>query len=90
MIGAANRDPRRYTDPSSLRLDRDEGRHLSFATGIHACLGAALARIELRHGISALLRRCGDYRLVTDSITWRQHAMLRSPESMRIIPHDRS
>ena len=46
LLGAANRDPRRFHDPESLDLARDEGPPMSFGSGIHYCLGAALARLE--------------------------------------------
>ena len=46
LLGAANRDPRRFHDPECLDLARDEGPPMSFGSGIHYCLGAALARLE--------------------------------------------
>jgi cytochrome P450 len=46
ILGGANRDPRVFTAPNDLILDRDEGLPLSFGAGIHHCLGAALARLE--------------------------------------------
>ena len=46
LLGAANRDPRHFADPDRLDLGRDEGPPMSFGSGIHYCLGAALARAE--------------------------------------------
>jgi len=46
LIGAANRDPRRFADPDRLDIERKEARHISFGEGPHACLGQGLARIE--------------------------------------------
>ena len=57
LLGAANRDPRQFTDPGQLRLDRNEGPVLSFGGGIHHCLGAALARLEAQVMLSMLLQR---------------------------------
>ena len=57
LVGAANRDPRQFTEPDELRLDRDEGPGLSFGGGIHHCLGAALARLEAQVLIPMLLNR---------------------------------
>ena len=57
LLGAANRDPRQFSEPDELRLDRDEGPGLSFGGGIHHCLGAALARLEAQVMLPMLLRR---------------------------------
>lgn len=57
VLGAANRDPRVFGAPDTLRLDRDEGAVLSFGAGIHHCLGAALARLEAQVMLPRLLSR---------------------------------
>ncbi|MGW0120355.1 cytochrome P450 [Streptomyces sp. NPDC003327] len=59
----ANRDPDRYTDPHALDLRRESGGHLAFGHGIHLCLGAQLARVEMRVAFSALLARFPTLRL---------------------------
>ncbi|WP_432119513.1 cytochrome P450 [Streptomyces sp. bgisy032] len=59
MVGAAHRDPERFTDPDSFQPHRNPS-HLAFSWGIHYCLGAPLARLEaqtlLRHMIARLPR----------------------------------
>jgi cytochrome P450 len=52
---AANRDPRAFDDPDAIRLDRDQSGNLLFGAGIHYCLGAPLARLELRVAVEELL-----------------------------------
>jgi hypothetical protein len=56
-IGAANRDPDQFPDPDRLDIRRQPNRHLAFATGIHACAGMSLARMEARVAIGRLLQR---------------------------------
>jgi cytochrome P450 len=61
MVGAANRDPRRFEAPSQLRLDRPNiTQHLAFGRGIHACPGASLARVEARVSLDRILDRLGN------------------------------
>jgi hypothetical protein len=56
-IGAANRDPAHFPDPDRLDIRREPNRHLAFGTGIHACAGMSLARMEARVAISRLVSR---------------------------------
>jgi cytochrome P450 len=56
-IGAANRDPDQFPDPDRLDIRRQPNRHLAFGTGVHACAGMSLARMEAEVAISRLLRR---------------------------------
>jgi cytochrome P450 len=57
LLGSANRDERRYPHPDSFDLTRERRRHLAFGDGLHFCLGAALARLEARVALEALIAR---------------------------------
>jgi len=88
MIGAANRDKRRWPDADELRLDRSDPKSISFGFGAHHCLGAALARMELRLAIPPLLDRLGNYTVDPHRITWKRSFALRGPLALplRLAP----
>jgi cytochrome P450 len=62
-LPAANRDPAKFGCPEKFDIDRETSGHVAFGFGVHQCLGQNLARIELRVGLSALLRAFPDLRL---------------------------
>jgi cytochrome P450 len=56
LPGSANRDAQRWSDPDTFDIDRDSHGHLGFATGVHACPGSSLTRLEARIAFEVLLR----------------------------------
>lgn len=82
---AANRDPAAFQRPDELDIRRANAReHLSFAFGLHVCLGAALARLEGSIVFGSLVRRIPDVRLVDDDISYGSSAMLRAIASLAV------
>ena len=73
LYGSANRDPRAFAEPDRLDVTRDHNRHVAFGFGTHFCLGAALARLEIRVMFEELLGRIPDWELV-------------DPAASRIVP----
>ena len=64
LLGAVNRDPRRFERPSELIVGRKNVRdHLAFGRGIHACIGAPLARAEAKVSLERLFDRTSDIRI---------------------------
>jgi cytochrome P450 len=57
MYGSANRDPAVFSDPETFRVDRPTSEGMAFGSGIHFCLGAALAKTEARIALNAMLDR---------------------------------
>jgi cytochrome P450 len=80
ILGSADRDPARFTDPDVLDLARDDVKHVAFGRGSHYCLGAPLARLEAEIALATLLRRLPGLRLAVseDELSWRPVPLFRS------------
>ncbi len=85
ILGAANRDPARFSDPDRLDLRREEGPPLSFASGIHFCLGAALARVEGQIVFGKLLDRFADMELASAEPEWKNRITLRGLAQLPVV-----
>jgi acyl carrier protein len=97
--GSANRDPQHWLDPDTLDLRRDARSHLGFGTGIHACPGAPLARMEARIAFQVLLDESESIALDPDQralpiagyaagvLGWNLLPLIRIPAGARAMPN---
>ncbi|GAA0223759.1 cytochrome P450 [Actinomadura nitritigenes] len=83
QFSSANRDPAVFADPDRLDLARDPNPHITFGLGIHYCLGAPLARIELAESLSALLRLAPGLRAVSEP-EWKPGFVLRGLQALHV------
>jgi cytochrome P450 len=82
---SANRDPEAF--PASEKFDirrSDAAKHIAFGYGIHFCLGAPLARLEMELALPALLKRYPKIALADSSVQWKDNLVLRGPKSLRL------
>jgi cytochrome P450 len=85
LVGAANRDERRYPDPDRFDIRRDLSQHLTFGYGLHYCLGAALARLEGRVALDEILNRFPDWEIDYDSVAMAPTSTVRGWQSMPVF-----
>lgn len=83
LLGAANRDPAVFAQPDAFQPARDPNPHLAFGAGIHFCLGAPLARVELVESLTHLLREMPRLRLAGEPVS-RGTFVLRGYQSVRV------
>ncbi|MFI9784688.1 cytochrome P450 [Kitasatospora sp. NPDC051984] len=83
LFGSANRDPERFTDPDRLDLGRTDNPHITFGAGIHFCLGAPLARLELTESYGALLRKAPGLTLVREP-EWNPGYVIRGLKELLV------
>lgn len=90
MIGAANRDPRRFPDPHTVLPERRENngtKAITFSSGPHQCAGRELAKLEIATALTTLRDRFPDMRLALpdNGISYAPDYMLRTPQSLPVL-----
>ncbi|MCC6191284.1 MAG: cytochrome P450 [Anaerolineales bacterium] len=84
ILGAADRDPQQFSNPDMFDITRAEGRHVGFGLGIHFCVGAPLARLEIQMAYTSLLRRFPALRLAAEPLDWQEHPTFRGLRSLPV------
>jgi cytochrome P450 len=85
MLGAANRDPKRFKEPNQLDLKRLNNQHLAFSAGPHACIGGQLARLEGQVAILNLVQRFPKMKLTGPKPEWASTFGFRGLKSLPVI-----
>jgi cytochrome P450 len=83
-MGSANRDDKRWENPDVFDIQRPRRAHISFAGGIHSCLGMHLARVETKAMLTSLFDRVTDLQLLEDDDTKIVGMPFRSPKHLPV------
>jgi cytochrome P450 len=83
LLGAANRDPERFSNPQELDFERGGSGHVSFGHGIHYCVGAGLSRLEAPIALTALLARFPGMSLTGEApLQWKRNLAFHGVENL--------
>jgi unspecific monooxygenase len=85
LYAAANRDPARFPNPHRFEITRQENPHLGFGAGIHYCVGAPLARLEMQVALQVLNERLPRLRLAVHSLEYRPSYVIRGLKSLPVV-----
>lgn len=86
VTNSANRDPAAFSDPDRFDVSREPGPHTTLGHGIHYCVGAQLARVELQEALRGLLQRFPNLRLAVpeSELSWRKNVVIHSLLSLPV------
>jgi len=82
--GSGNRDERKFPDPDRYDIDRKPVGHLGFGGGVHACIGAPIARLATKLAFEELHAVVSDYRRADEILPWVPSSNFRSPLKLRL------
>jgi cytochrome P450 len=85
LVGAANRDDRRFPDGDRFDIHREVGQHLTFGYGIHFCLGAALARLEGRVALDEVVQRFPEWEVDLEGARLSPTSTVRGWELLPVV-----
>ena len=85
LFGAANRDPQHFPDPTRFIAGRGDATHVGFGGGIHFCIGAPLARLELEASVQQLVTQVPDLQLIVEP-AYQPAFVIRGLESLVVSP----
>jgi len=85
VLGAANRDPERFTDPDQFDINRQDNRHMAFGWASHFCFGAPLARLEAQIAFETLFQRMPNLRLKLDKPEWQENLCYRGLTQLPVV-----
>jgi pimeloyl-[acyl-carrier protein] synthase len=85
LLGAANRDPGQFAAAEAFDIRRKDNKHIAFGSGIHFCLGAALARLEAPLALRALFAKFPKLALSGEALKWNSGVM-RGPQELWVTP----
>jgi cytochrome P450 len=88
LFGSANRDPARFTDPDAFDIGRGDGGHIGFGGGMHFCIGAPLARLEIAVSLERLRRDCPGLKLVGEP-EYEPFFVIRGLQELRVVHSER-
>jgi len=84
VYASGNRDPKRFTNPDEVNLERPDNEHLGFSGGIHICFGGPLARLEAQIAVTEFVRRVMNPRLIVDPPHYRHNQVFRGPRHLML------